>query len=107
MILNEIKMTGYGIERHEHTYTTFYCELCDKFHHGHRGVCTYCGFPSDWDTMMVVDKEKAERIVKKYSTADDFVRGNLLKGIGAFNRPWTNERQLRLLYRVSCEIMSE
>jgi hypothetical protein len=89
---------------YKNSYWTYYCEKCDKFHHGHRGVCTRCGYPSDWDTQMHVTKERAIETLNEYPTEEEWVHRRLLKGIGPLNKPWTNEKALRLFYRRCIEL---
>lgn len=82
---------------------TYYCENCDAYHNGERGVCTTCG-KGNRIPGFTVNSWKADRVLSTYKSEDDFVKRCLLKGIGAFNKEWTNEEVLRVFYRRIVEL---
>ena len=83
------------------TYLTYYCEGCDHYHHGDRGVCPICG-KGNRIAGFNINPVKTARILGNYQSEDKFVSRCLLKGIGWFNEEWTNEEVMRVFWR-RCE----
>lgn len=77
---------------------TYYCEGCDRYHHGERGVCLKCGKGNRIDGFYV-DDVKIDRILGSYPSEEEFVERCMLRGKGAFYKEWTNEEVMRVFYK--------
>ena len=79
-------------------YLTYYCEECNDYHQGERGVCLKCG-KGNRIPGFNINPDKTKRILSSYPTEDEFVRRCLLTGTGPLGIKWTNEEVMRVFYR--------